>query len=99
MEEDRLSIESSEEGSITETTPLPANLAFIGRRITRVPVKSNRLSFLLIIGVGSYLLGLFSLWVFGSILISAFMAVLGTSLIIGSMHIEERARLRWGRVG
>ncbi|MFQ5883606.1 MAG: hypothetical protein ACE5IO_00730 [Thermoplasmata archaeon] len=94
-----MSIESPEESSTSKPSPLQGNPLFIGRRITRVPVKSKRLSFLLIVGVGSYMLGLFSLWVFGTVLISAFMAVLGTCMIIGSMHIEERARLRWGRVG
>lgn len=66
------------------------------RRYVRIPAKRRKTAPVLVIGLVAYILALLSLWVTGSILFSAFLAVLGMGLIVGSIHIEDRSNGRLG---
>lgn len=93
--EDNLSPDTSQENVTTENKLLARVGTPTARICVRIPSKRNRTTPLLVAGMVAYVTALLSLWVVGSILLSGFLAVLGISFIVGSMHIDERLRTRW----
>ena len=62
------------------------------KRYVRLPRKPSKRLPIVPLGVGAFSMGVGSLWMTGSLLFSGALAVIGTGLIVGGMHSEEKAQ-------
>ncbi len=75
-----------------EATSILNTNSLIPKRYVRLPRKTRQRLPIIPLGVGAFSMGVGSLWVMGSLLFSGALAVIGTGLIIGGMHTEEKAK-------
>ncbi len=79
-------VEDQEATSILNTNSL------IPKSYVRLPRKTRQRLPIVPLGVGAFSMGVGSLWVMGSLLLSGALAVIGTGLIVGGMHSEEKVQ-------
>ncbi|MCK5290482.1 MAG: hypothetical protein KAR39_00495 [Thermoplasmata archaeon] len=75
-----------------EATSIMNANSLIPKRYVRVPQKTRKRLPIVPLGVGAFSTGVGFLWVTGSLLFSGALAVIGTGLIVGGMHSEEKAQ-------